>query len=124
MSKYKPSKLGSIIGWIAISLIVASYAFRIYAKSVPFGIPRSLRAFNVNVEDIEDHSSSGQFPAEIKYDNGSSHVEAISANPLIKYSESKIGKRLVLELQVKDFKTGVITRYVYLILNPSLSSAN
>ena len=105
-----------------LTLLLVTYGFRIYTKSVPFGIPRSLRAFNVNVEDIEDHDSTGQFPVEVKYDNGASHVEAISANPLLKYSEDKIGKKLIVEFQVKDFRTGVITRYVYLIPNSSSNS--
>lgn len=124
MSKYKPNRIGSIIGWIVLFIIILIYGFRIYAKSVPFGIPRSLRAFNVNVENIEGYDKTGQFPVDIDYDNGASHVEAISANPLLKYSENKIGKKLVLELQVKDFKTGNVTRYVYLILNSSDSTDN
>lgn len=123
MSKHKPSIIGKVIGYALLAILIALFSFCVYVKSVPFGIPRSLRAINVNVDYVKTMDLSNRDPALVDYNNGSSNVTGISANPFLSDSITHLGKKLVVELQVKDFKTGELTRYIYLIL-PSKVSAD
>lgn len=107
------SKLKIVFRIFVVLSLVCFYVFRYVTGTIPIGIPLRIRVINVEIKSGQ--ITGNQYPVVLSYDNGINTVDGTCANLLL--SEDNIGKKTIIELQVKSLSGEGVNRWVYGIFN-------